>query len=119
MQASFSDLLHLGRRKPDIHLVELESIFFARTIRGDSLIPIQNVVDERRPLSCRQTPGPFDAAHRARSKKRLPGFEIPRLRFRVNTQYAKAIFLSQISVLLRRQVQIGIVKLPKVSAPSG
>jgi hypothetical protein len=27
----------------------------------------------------------------------------------VNTQYAKAIF---------RQVQIGIVKLPKVSAPS-
>src|SRR5262245_19726459 len=106
-------------RKRDIHLIKLESVLLTAAIGGYRLVVIQDIVDELRPLGLGQAPRPFDKAHRTESKKCLPGFEIPSLRFPMNTQYSKAASLSQISILLRRQVQVGIMDLLKISAPSG
>jgi hypothetical protein len=91
-----------SRGKRDIHLIELENILFAGTIRRYTLVAIQDIVYERWPFGLGQSPCPFDKAHRAKSKKCRAGLKIPGLGFRVQVKHMQTVALGHELVLFER-----------------
>ena len=116
-ESIFHSLVSTGRERY-IHLIELESVLLAGTIGRYQLVAIQDIIDKTRPRGLGQASSPFDQAHRTERKKRRPEFKVPSLCCGVNIQYSEATSLSQIAVLVRRQMQVGIAEPSKISAPS-
>ncbi len=65
-------LLRIGCAQANIHLIELEGIFFAAAIGRYDLVAIQDIISESRPFGLGQAPGPFHEAHRTESEEGGP-----------------------------------------------
>ena len=108
----------LPGRERDVHLIKPKEILLPWRIRGYLPVAIEDICNEGKTFPFWQVLRPLDESDGAEGEKGGSRLEVPDLGFGLGTADLKAVPLRQITILLRREVEIRVVEGSKVADPA-